>query len=174
VLTSASHCHRASQSTEAVDVASSKPRKIHTLATFRRRTHAMLSQVEMRGIETLLILARSLYALKDLRASFSVSFACVNLRLCPNLTYRKYIIHRSSCIALVLMKNPRSRRSSCIPPGVLYPTGHLVSYRAVCTLLGVLYMTGCFVFRHDFIYQEQTRVKAWQKRTRVLRTIINR
>jgi hypothetical protein len=53
-----------------------------------RRIHAMLSQVEMRGIKTLLILARSLYALKDLRASFSVTFACVNLRFHPYLGAR--------------------------------------------------------------------------------------
>jgi hypothetical protein len=48
----------------------------------------MLSQVEMRGIETLLMLSRSLYALKDLRASFSVSFACVDLRFRPYLGAR--------------------------------------------------------------------------------------
>jgi hypothetical protein len=52
----------------------------------------MLIQVEIRGIETLLILARSLYALKDLRASFSVSFACVELRFRPYLGARLWWI----------------------------------------------------------------------------------
>jgi hypothetical protein len=92
MLTSASYCYRVSQLTEAVDVASSKLQKIHTPAMIRRRIHAILSQVEMRGIETLLILARSLYALKDLHASFSVSFACVDLRFCPCLGARLWWI----------------------------------------------------------------------------------
>jgi hypothetical protein len=92
MFTSASHCHRASQLTEAVDVASSKLRKINAPAMIRRRIHTKLSQVEMRGIETLLILARSLYALKDLHASFSVSFVCVDLRFRPCLGARLWWI----------------------------------------------------------------------------------
>jgi hypothetical protein len=43
------------------------------------------------------------------------------------------LIHRSFCRGLVFLRNPRSRRSSCIPPEGLYHTVGFVSHRRVCS-----------------------------------------
>jgi hypothetical protein len=90
----------------------------------------------------------------------------------PVLTYRKGRFHRSSYIALVLIRNHRSRRTSYllrllsekpqIPPQFLYPTGHFVRGRLFCFCF-------CFCFRFNPPYQERTRTQAWQQRTRVPR-----